>query len=81
MPPGNLDILVRHCPVILLSSLLQCQGVNTCVPFVRQAEDVDIVSPCAWGGVLNPETVPRIRPGTIVCGAANAQVSFPLLPI
>ena len=40
------------------------------------AEPVDIVSPCAWGGVLNPTTAPTISAG-VVCGAANAQLLDP----
>ena len=40
------------------------------------AEPVDIISPCAWGGVLNPTTVPTIS-ADVVCGAANAQLLDP----
>ncbi|ORY37024.1 hypothetical protein BCR33DRAFT_789896 [Rhizoclosmatium globosum] len=36
-------------------------------------EDVDIVSPCATGGILNDLTIPCIR-AKIVCGAANNQL-------
>eukprot|EP00727_Mastigamoeba_balamuthi_P012752 m51a1_g81 putative leucine dehydrogenase (467) ;mRNA; f:264675-266275 len=36
-------------------------------------EDVDVVSPCAVGGVLNPRTIPNIK-AKIVCGAANNQL-------
>jgi leucine dehydrogenase len=39
-------------------------------------EDCDIVSPCAWGGVLTDETVSKIK-GKIVCGAANSQLADP----
>eukprot|EP00510_Aplanochytrium_minuta_P002566 CAMPEP_0184008458 /NCGR_PEP_ID=MMETSP0954-20121128/1987_1 /TAXON_ID=627963 /ORGANISM="Aplanochytrium sp, Strain PBS07" /LENGTH=431 /DNA_ID=CAMNT_0026287575 /DNA_START=57 /DNA_END=1349 /DNA_ORIENTATION=- len=39
-------------------------------------EDVDIVSPCAYGGVLNEITVPKIK-AKIVCGAANNQLLDP----
>ncbi len=39
-------------------------------------EEVDILSPCAYGGVLNERTVPRIR-AKIVCGAANSQLADP----
>mmetsp|Transcript_3394 Transcript_3394/g.4904 ORF Transcript_3394/g.4904 Transcript_3394/m.4904 type:complete len:444 (-) Transcript_3394:47-1378(-) len=39
-------------------------------------EDVDIVSPCAFGGVLNEHTVPGIK-AKIVCGAANNQLLDP----
>ena len=35
------------------------------------------MSPCAWGGVLNPQTTSQIKEGTIVCGAANAQLLDP----
>ncbi len=41
------------------------------------AEDVDIVAPCAVGGVLNKETIDTIV-APIVCGAANNQLADPL---
>jgi glutamate dehydrogenase/leucine dehydrogenase len=40
------------------------------------SEKVDIVSPCAYGGVLNGNTVPHIQ-AKIVCGAANNQLLDP----
>jgi len=36
--------------------------------------DVDVVAPCALGGVLDRETVPRLR-CPIVAGAANNQLA------
>lgn len=36
----------------------------------------DVFAPCALGGVLNAETVPRLRAG-IVAGAANNQLASP----
>eukprot|EP00455_Lapot_gusevi_P052883 TRINITY_DN813_c0_g1_i14.p1 TRINITY_DN813_c0_g1~~TRINITY_DN813_c0_g1_i14.p1 ORF type:complete len:233 (+),score=60.02 TRINITY_DN813_c0_g1_i14:106-804(+) len=36
-------------------------------------EKADIVSPCAVGGTLNSDTIPRIQ-AKIVCGAANNQL-------
>lgn len=36
--------------------------------------EADIFAPCALGGVLNAETIPRIR-APIVCGAANNQLA------
>jgi leucine dehydrogenase len=33
----------------------------------------DVFSPCALGGVLNKETIPRIR-AQVICGAANNQL-------
>eukprot|EP00753_Platysulcus_tardus_P008056 PLAT15589.1.p2 GENE.PLAT15589.1~~PLAT15589.1.p2 ORF type:complete len:469 (+),score=221.01 PLAT15589.1:28-1407(+) len=39
-------------------------------------EHCDILAPCAFGGVLTPETIPRIK-ASIVCGAANNQLADP----
>lgn len=38
--------------------------------------DVDVFAPCALGGILNDETIPRLR-GRIVAGAANNQLLKP----
>ena len=38
--------------------------------------DVDVLAPCALGGVINDETVPMIKAG-IVAGAANNQLRRP----
>jgi leucine dehydrogenase len=35
--------------------------------------DADVFAPCALGGILNDETIPRLRV-SIVCGAANNQL-------
>lgn len=40
------------------------------------AEAVDIVAPCATGGVLNERTIPTLR-AKVVCGAANNQLEDP----
>jgi leucine dehydrogenase len=36
--------------------------------------DVDVLAPCALGGVLDEHTVPRVR-ARVVCGAANNQLA------
>lgn len=38
--------------------------------------DVDVLAPCALGGVINDETIPMIKAG-IVAGAANNQLKSP----
>src|SRR5947208_2581821 len=38
------------------------------------AADVDVLSPCALGGVLDEDTVPRLR-ARVVCGSANNQLA------
>lgn len=35
--------------------------------------DADILSPCALGGTINPESIPTIK-AKVVCGAANNQL-------
>lgn len=37
-------------------------------------QDVDILAPCALGGVLNDDTIPRLR-CKVVCGGANNQLA------
>jgi leucine dehydrogenase len=36
--------------------------------------DVDVLAPCALGGVLDDHTAPRVRAG-VICGAANNQLA------
>lgn len=36
--------------------------------------DVDILAPCALGGILNATTIPKIQ-ATLVCGGANNQLA------
>ena len=40
--------------------------------------DVDVLAPCALGGVLDEATVPALR-ARIVCGAANNQLAHDAL--
>jgi leucine dehydrogenase len=40
------------------------------------SSDVDIVAPCAMGGVLDAKAIELLR-ATVVCGAANNQLSVP----
>lgn len=40
------------------------------------SEECDVFSPCAFGGVLNEDSVPHIK-ASIVCGSANNQLLDP----
>jgi len=44
--------------------------------FAILEEEVDILSPCAFGGILNETSVPKIK-AKIICGAANNQLLDP----
>lgn len=41
------------------------------------SEPCDILAPCALGGILNSQTIPKIK-APIVCGAANNQLLDPV---
>lgn len=49
-------------------------GARWATPGVALFADVDVVAPCALGGVLDDQTVPRLR-CRVVAGAANNQLA------
>ena len=49
------------------------QGIEVVGPEEIYDVECDIFSPCALGGVLNSDTIPRLK-GKIVCGGANNQL-------
>jgi len=49
-------------------------GIKTCATEEILFQDVDIVSPCAMGAVLNENTIPKLK-CKIVAGAANNQLA------
>jgi leucine dehydrogenase len=49
-------------------------GARWTTPELALESDVDVVAPCALGGVLNDETVPRLR-CRVIAGAANNQLA------
>lgn len=49
-------------------------GAHAVAPDEILDVEADVFSPCALGGVLNPESIPRLR-AAIVAGAANNQLS------
>ncbi|MCA9777057.1 MAG: Glu/Leu/Phe/Val dehydrogenase [Candidatus Eremiobacteraeota bacterium] len=53
------------------------EGVDYLEPDKILAAEVDLLSPCALGAVLNAETIPQIRAQGI-CGAANNQLQDPV---
>jgi len=38
--------------------------------------DVDVIAPCALGGILNEQSIPKIR-ATVIAGGANNQLATP----
>ena len=50
-------------------------GAECVAPEQIAAVAADVFAPCALGGVLNPESVKRLR-AAVICGAANNQLEF-----
>ncbi len=50
------------------------QGAAPCPPRSCPAVEVDVLRPCALGGVLNTQSIPHLR-ARIVAGAANNQLA------
>jgi glutamate dehydrogenase/leucine dehydrogenase len=69
--PAREAALRARCPGLDLTVRIVERGDNALL-----GEEADVVSPCATGAVLGPETIPRIR-ARIVCGAANNQLEDP----
>lgn len=49
-------------------------SVDTCPPDEILELECDVLAPCALGGVLNEETISRLKT-KIICGAANNQLA------
>lgn len=51
-------------------------GARTVAPDSAIVQPADVFAPCALGGIINPQTVGRLR-APIIAGAANNQLSSP----
>jgi leucine dehydrogenase len=68
---------VDHAKRALVDEL---PGTTWMSPEEALLADVDILAPCALGGVLDEATIPALRAG-IVCGAANNQLAHDALAV
>ena len=50
------------------------EAVRTVQPDEVLSAECDILAPCALGGVLNPQSIPRLQ-CRVVCGSANNQLA------
>ncbi len=55
-------------------ALAQRLGAAWCSPSQALELEADVLAPCALGGILNAETVPRLRV-PVIAGAANTQLA------
>ncbi len=60
----------------LAAALAELPGAEPADPEAVFDLDCDVFSPCAFGAVINDDTVPRLR-AAVVAGAANNQLAAP----
>ena len=58
----------------------ELEGTTWMAPEDALLADVDILAPCALGGILDQHSVPALR-ARIVCGAANNQLAHDALAV
>jgi leucine dehydrogenase len=51
-------------------------GAQVCPPDLLPAQPLDVLAPCALGGLLSPEVIEKLR-AKVVAGAANNQLADP----
>ena len=73
LPEGGAELVVADVDQSK-RELAERLGAEWTDPLRRMTADVDVVAPCALGGVLNDETVPALRCKAIA-GAANNQLA------
>ena len=71
---GCMNIVVADRNPLALKRLRKAFAASEVDPSLLLTQKVDVVVPCALGGVLNAETVKDIK-APIVCGSANNQLS------
>ncbi|MBI4340215.1 MAG: Glu/Leu/Phe/Val dehydrogenase [Chloroflexi bacterium] len=72
----EVSLVVTDINPAALEQAAALPGVRTVPPDQIYNTVCDIFAPCALGGVLNDDTIPRLK-CAIVCGAANNQLLAP----
>ena len=67
-------VIVSDVSLERVEALYDTLGVEVVAPVSDIETECDVFAPCATGGVLDPETIPRLR-CRVVAGAANNPLS------
>jgi len=67
------EVVVADTNLDNLGSAVREFGVDTMPPDRILETECDVLAPCALGGVINDDTIPRLK-CRIVCGSANNQL-------
>ncbi len=70
------ELIVTDVNAEALAYIEKTYTAKIVAPAEIYAQDVDIFTPCAMGGVLNDDTIPQLK-ASIVAGAANNQLAEP----
>jgi leucine dehydrogenase len=68
------DVVVADTDLDNLGRVVRDFGVETLPPDRILETECDVLAPCALGGVINDDTIPRLK-CRIVCGSANNQLA------
>ena len=68
------EVVATDTSVDHLGRVVADFGVDTCPPDQILEQECDVVAPCALGGVITEDVIPRMK-CRIVCGAANNQLA------
>ena len=69
------ELVVTDLDPVRVARAESAFGAATVGPEAIYEQAADVFAPCALGGVLNDDTIPRLR-ATIVCGGANNQLAL-----
>jgi leucine dehydrogenase len=69
-------VLVSDIDTGRATSIAEGIGANVVLPETALASECDVYAPCALGGTVNAETIPKLR-CRIVAGCANNQLAEP----
>src|SRR5690606_1007841 len=67
-------VMVSDVDQARVDAVCRAIGASAVPPDEAIGTTCDVFAPCALGGVLNPETIPRLR-CRVVAGAANNQLA------
>lgn len=69
----GVELFVTDVDTARLSAAAQALGAHTVAPDEIYEVEAEVFAPCAMGGILNDDTIPRLK-AHIVAGAANNQL-------
>jgi len=73
---GGATVIASDIDVDSMARVVRDFGVQTAAPDQIHAVECDVFAPCALGGIINDETIPRLR-CSVVAGSANNQLERP----